>query len=87
MSDRIVMAKPEHEVAYQELVALVQRHADKLSALEILALVGNLAGKVIAMQDQRAISPDLAMETLIKNLEYGNAQTIAVLESPTKGNA
>lgn len=87
MSGRIVMAKPEHEVAYQELIALMNRHADKLTALEILALVGNVAGKVIAMQDQRVISPEYAMETLIKNLEYGNAQTIEALGRATKGNA
>lgn len=31
-------AKPEHEVAYQDLVALVSKHADKLSALDILAV-------------------------------------------------
>lgn len=81
------MAKPEHEVAYQELVALMQRHAEHLSALEMLALVGNLAGKVIAMQDQRTTSPEYAMDTLIKNLELGNAQTIEALGRATKGSA
>lgn len=67
-------AKPEHEVAYQDLCALVNKHADKLSALELLAVAANMVGKLVALQDQRTVTPDKAMEVVAQNLEYGNKQ-------------
>jgi len=69
-------AKPEHEVAYQDLCALVNKHADKLSALELLAIAANMVGKLVAMQDQRKLTPSAAMEIVAKNIEYGNQQVM-----------
>ncbi len=69
-------AKPEHEVAYQDLCALVNKHADKLSALELLAVAANMVGKLVALQDQRAVTPAKAMEVVAQNLEYGNKQVL-----------
>jgi hypothetical protein len=86
MSGRIVMTTPEHEVVYQELIALVNRHAADLTALEILAIAGNLVGKLIALQDQRITSSTVALETVIQNLEQGNRQALDALEQ-TKGSA
>jgi hypothetical protein len=70
----IKQAGPEHEVAYQELCALVSKHADKVSALELLAIGANMVGKLIAMQDYRTVTREMAMEILVKNLETGNFQ-------------
>lgn len=75
----------EHHVAYQDLCALMNKHPD-LSALELLAIAANMIGKLMAMQDQRTISSDLAMEVLIKNLELGNQQAVDQL-SKSAGNA
>ena len=50
MSNRTHVAKPEHEVLYQELCALVNRHAKQLTPLEILAVAGNMVGKLLALQ-------------------------------------
>lgn len=72
----IHLAKPEHEVAYQDLCTLVNKHADKLSALELLAVASNMLGKLLAMQDQRTTTADLAKETMIKNIEFGNQQVL-----------
>lgn len=73
------VAKPEHEVAYQDLVALCSKHAEKLSAAEILAIAANMLGKLIAMQDQREMTPAQAMEIVIKNIECGNKQVLEQL--------
>ncbi len=70
------LAKPEHEVAYQDLCQLVNRHASKLTSLELLAVASNMLGKLVAMQDQRAISPAMAMEIVALNLEHGNKQVL-----------
>lgn len=72
-------SQPEHEIAYQDICALVNKHAAKLSAIEILAIAANMVGKIVAMQDQRKVTPAMAMEVVAKNLELGNAQVIEEL--------
>lgn len=68
--------RPEHEIAYQDLCALVNKHADKLSAAELLAVAANMVGKLVALQDQRTMSPDKAMKIVADNLEAGNMQVL-----------
>lgn len=70
------VAKPEHEVAYQDICQLVNRHADKLNAIELLAIAANMLGKLVALQDQRTTSPAMAMEVVAKNIESGNKQVL-----------
>jgi Asp-tRNA(Asn)/Glu-tRNA(Gln) amidotransferase B subunit len=70
------LAKPEHEAAYQDLCQLVNRHASKLTSLELLAVAANMLGKLIALQDQRTISPSQAMEIVAQNIEHGNKQVL-----------
>lgn len=76
-----MLTRPEHEVAYQDLCKLVSKHADKLSALELLAVASNMIGKLIAMQDQRTVTRDKALDVLIKNLELGNVQVLDQLKN------
>lgn len=73
------LAKQEHEVAYQDICALMTKHAGKLTPLELLAIGANMIGKLVAMQDQRKVSPALAMETVAANIESGNRQVIEQL--------
>lgn len=70
------LAKPEHEIAYQDLCALVNKHAGKLSAMELLAVASNMLGKLVALQDQRKVSPALAMEVVAQNIEHGNKMVL-----------
>ena len=72
-------AKAEHEVAYQDLCALVSKHTHKLSSLELLAVAANMVGKLIAMQDQRTVTREIAMEIVLQNIEYGNQTVVAQL--------
>lgn len=78
--------RPEHEVAYQDLCALVSRHADKLTAAELLAVAANMLGKLIALQDQREMTSEKAMKIVIENLELGNQQVFDQL-GDSQGNA
>lgn len=81
------LAKPEYEVAYQDICDLVRRHADKLSAVELLAVASNMVGKLVALQDQRTMSPDRAMEIVAENLEHGNKEVLEQLRQGSAGNA
>lgn len=82
-----MIAKPEHEVAYQDICALVSKHAGKLSAAELLAIAANMVGKLVAMQDQRKMTPEAAMEIVAKNLELGNIQVLANLDTARPSSA
>jgi divalent metal cation (Fe/Co/Zn/Cd) transporter len=73
------IAKAEHEVAYQELAALVNKHASKVSSLELLAIAANLVGKIVALQDQRTVTPAMAMKVVAANLKHGNLDVLAQL--------
>ncbi len=79
-------SKPEHEVLYQELVAILRRHGDEMSSEEMLAIGANLLGKLLAYQDQRTMTRERGLEIIINNIELGNQQAIdEVMKS--KGNA
>jgi hypothetical protein len=71
-----MMTKPEHEVAYQDLIQLVRKHTDQLSPLELLAVAANMVGKLLALQDQRKTTPERALEVISLNIEQGNRQAI-----------
>jgi hypothetical protein len=76
----IHLAKPEHEVAYQDIVALIRRHAEKLTPIEMLAVASNMLGKLVAYQDQRVTTPEMAMRVVAENIEHGNAQALAEVQ-------
>ena len=79
-------ADPKHEIAYQDIVALVRRHAEHLSSVEMLAIAANMLGKLLAYQDQRSMTPTAAMEIIIQNIEEGNRQAITEVTN-SKGRA
>ena len=82
----IHLAKREHEVAYQELCQFLSRHSEKLTKLEMLAVAANMVGKLIALQDQREVTPTTAMDIVAKNIEYGNKEVLEQLQQ-SKGKA
>lgn len=84
----LYLAKPEHEVAYQDICKLVSKHSATLTPLDILAVAANMVGKLVALQDQRKITVAMAMEIVAKNLEHGN-QTIVnkLANGPDVGQA
>jgi uncharacterized protein YejL (UPF0352 family) len=80
------LTKAEHEALYQELVALLNKHAGKLDAIEMLAVASNMIGKMIAMQDQRKYTGPQVMEVVARNIEAGNQHVLKEL-GMSKGRA
>ncbi len=70
------LAKPEHEVLYQDLVKLLRRHGNKVTAEEMLAIGANMLGKLLAYQDQRVMTRERGLEIIINNIECGNQQAV-----------
>ena len=57
-----------------------------MTALEFLAVAANMLGKLVAMQDQRAVTPAMAMKIVADNIEHGNKDVMDRL-SKSKGTA
>lgn len=68
--------KPEHKKFMDDLKA--QMPAD-MPAQEILAITSQFVGQLIALQDQRVMSPEQAMQLVGQNIEIGNRAAISTI--------
>lgn len=57
-----------------------------LPALEILAVASQFVGNLIAVQDHRSVTPDMALEVVTANMELGNASAVSALMQPRSGS-
>lgn len=62
-----------------DLLALMDRYAGALPSDQILAMSAIACGQILAMQDQRTMSKDMAIDIVMRNIELGNAQMITNL--------
>ena len=81
-----MIAGPEHEKIFQDFCKVLKKYADKLTAAEMLAIVSNMVGKLLAQQDQRKMSAEQALQIVRANIEIGNRQMIDELMN-SKGSA
>ena len=75
-----VNATKVHEDFHRDFALLLRKYTGRLRPIEILAIASNCVGKLIAMQDQRTCTPEIAFETVAQNIERGNRQMIEELE-------
>jgi flagellin-specific chaperone FliS len=87
MKMALTKSTPEQEVAYKDLHALLKKNVGGATAVQLLAIAANMIGKLIAMQDQRDISREDAMEIVMTNIEHGQKQALDKLMGESKGNA
>lgn len=80
-------AAPKHRAFRDDAIALLTKHGGNLGASEMLALAAHLVGRLVALQDQRVMSPAMAMEIVGKNIEQGNAEALAEVTNKTAGTA
>lgn len=75
-----------HLAFRNDALELLRRHAGATDPTHLLAIASHMVGQIIAMLDQRAISPDMAMHIVMTNIEAGNAEVISQLTG-TMGRA
>lgn len=68
---------PDMEAFRNDLIAVMNKHAGHLDASEMMALAAYTTGQIMAMQDARKWTSELALEVVARNIEAGNAQAIA----------
>jgi hypothetical protein len=71
------------QVAFRdEMVAALRKH-QHLPPDEMLAVAAYFVGQLVALQDQRWMTPAMAMEIVAANIEAGNQHALAeVMAAP-----
>jgi hypothetical protein len=88
MAAAVFEANATHQAFRTDCLAVLRRHAGKLSAQEMLALSAHLVGSIIAMQDHHNMTPDMAMDIVHSNMAMGNAEAVEeMLNGPAAGTA
>lgn len=82
MNERLIKPTAAHRAFRDDAIALLRKHAGELDAKDMLAMSAHLVGQILAMQDQRKMTPAMGMETIARNIEVGNAEAIAEVNSP-----
>ena len=59
----------------------------EISKPEALALFAHVTGMIVAMQDQRDMTPAQAMDVVVRNIEAGNASAIEQMLGDPSGSA
>lgn len=67
----------DHAAFRDDLIAVMNKHSGHLDGTEMLALAAYTTGQIMAMQDARTMTSDMALTIVTKNLEAGNMQAIA----------
>lgn len=73
-ADRLMAVKERLMKSIQAEIA-----AGEISNAEMLALMAHVTGMVLAMQDQRTMTPSQGMEIIVRNIESGNRTAIEQL--------
>ncbi len=72
----------------QDMLALLHRRLGTLPADQMLAVAAYMVGQLVAMQDQRTLTPAMAMQIVSANIEKGNRDVIVALrDAPVGGRA
>ena len=86
MSVRSYAPTPKHVAFMGDMKAVFKKRGDDQTAMEMLALASQLVGNLVALQDQRTVTPAMAMQVVASNIEVGNQTVIdGLLDS--KGSA
>jgi uncharacterized protein YejL (UPF0352 family) len=79
MSTKIRGTSEAHEAFFKDMVEVLRKYG--LPAQEMLAIVSNLVGRLIANQDCRIYSRQDVMKVVGDNIELGNQQAMAEIEA------
>ena len=87
MRTKVVAATPDMAACRMAMVAAMQPYADKLGGEGMLAVASALVGQLVAMQDQRVMTPAMAMAIVAKNIESANQEVLTNLAGASAGSA
>lgn len=65
---RQVEPNPQHKRLYDAVVKVAAEEGKLLSAVEVLAIMSQIVGKLVALQDHRKMTAVMAMEVVARNI-------------------
>lgn len=81
-----IVPSPAHQRVRDKMLAVIRTEAATMDASEILAIAAYTVGQLIALQDQRKMTPQMALAIVSENIEAGNFQAQKDVLSADKGN-
>lgn len=76
-----------HREMHRRIVRFLADITSEMPAVEVLAIAAHIVGQLIALQDQRVMSPNQALDLVASNIDLGNAAAIRELKTKTAGSA
>lgn len=65
-----------HQTFKRDVDKLLKKHAPRLPAQDLLAVASQIVGMLVALQDQRTMTPEMAMRIVAENVEAGNEEIV-----------
>lgn len=87
MSARTIAPSDADRLFYEDATALIKRYLTPDTQERVLAIASQIVGKILAMQDQRTMTPERGLAIISANIEAGNQQVIANLIDEKGGSA
>lgn len=84
---RVIEVDARHKKFEEGIKAAMKANVADLTGEEMLAILSQVLGQLVALQDQRTMSPERAMAIVATNIEAGNAAVIAGLAGGAGGTA
>lgn len=82
MKTRQAEPTPDLMAFRADMLAVLDKHAGKLPADHMLSLAAHMVGQIVAMQDQRVMTPADAIDLVKKNMERGNREAARGIHKP-----
>lgn len=76
---RICIPESHHQAFRKEVCDLLKKYSEQfnMSQQELLAITAHLVGQVVAFQDQRVTTPEMALQIVERNIKLGNDEAFA----------
>ncbi len=74
-----ITATAADEAFRLDAMAMLQRHMTPDTKERLLAVAAQLCGQLLAMQDQRTMTPQMGVDLIWLNVQVGNHQVIGKL--------
>lgn len=91
MTDVAFKTQQPSEIVKQcriDVLQAIHNYKGKITPEEILATLSFTVGQVIALQDMRKMTREIALEIVASNIELGNASVVKTVQNmPTDGRA
>lgn len=69
---KAVITGVDHDAFREEVTELLRKHGEKLDQQELLALLSQMVGQMVAVMDQRRFTPAGCFAIIKANIEAGN---------------